>query len=73
LANHRLFKDAVPNADGAHSVFYVNVNTFEDLYLRDITDSETRSSLEQLAAVGFSSTMDEDGNADFTLRFVADE
>lgn len=73
LGNHRLFKNAVPNAADAHSVFYVNVNTFEDLYLKDITDSATRNSLKQLAAVGFSSTMDAEGNADFTLRFIADE
>ncbi|WP_202619049.1 DUF3352 domain-containing protein [Ornithinimicrobium cavernae] len=73
LGSHRTFKAAVPGADDAHSVFYVNVNTFEDLYLTEIPDAQTRESLELLAAVGYSATTDADGNGEFTLRLVADE
>ena len=73
LGNHKMFQSAVPNAEGADSVFYVNVNAFEDLYLPEVPEEDTRKSLEQLGAIGFSSTVDEDGNGDFTFRFVADE
>lgn len=73
LANHKPFQDAVPNAEDADSVFYVNVNSFEDLYLAEVPDAQARESLEQLAAVGFSTSLGDDGNGTFTLRFVADE
>lgn len=73
LGNDTMFQSAVPNAEGADSVFYVNVNAFEDLYLQDIEDEDARNSLEQLGAIGFSSTVDGDGNGEFTFRFVADE
>jgi HPt (histidine-containing phosphotransfer) domain-containing protein len=72
LSNHKMFQSAVPNADAADSVFYVNVNAFEDLYLPEVPNEDARTSLEQLGAIGFSSTVDEDGNGAFTLRFVAD-
>lgn len=73
LGNHAPFQDAVPNAEDADSVFYLNVNAIEDLYLAEIPDAQARESLEQLAAVGFSATLGDDGNGTFTLRFVADE
>lgn len=67
-----LFKSAVPNAGDADSVFFVNINSVEHLYLNEM-DAESRKALEQLAAVGFSAKTGDDGNGEFTLRFVADE
>ena len=73
LGDSDLFKSAVPNAGDADSVFYVNINSLEHLYLSEVTEPEAKDALEQLAAIGFSATADDDGNGEFTLRFVADE
>ncbi|USQ79605.1 DUF3352 domain-containing protein [Ornithinimicrobium faecis] len=73
LGDKATFQAAVPNAGDADSVFYVNVNSFEHLYLSEIPEDEGRDALELLAAVGYSASSDADGNGDFTLRFVADE
>lgn len=73
LGDSATFKAAVPNAADADSVFYVNVNGFEQLYLSEIEDAQSREALELLAAVGYSGSSDADGNGEFTLRFVADQ
>ncbi|MCK0113730.1 DUF3352 domain-containing protein [Ornithinimicrobium sp. F0845] len=73
LGDFEAFKSAVPNAADADSVFYVNVNTFEHLYLEEIDDSEAREALELLGAVGYSASSDAEGNGDFTFRLVADD
>lgn len=73
LGGNSTFQAAVPNANDAQSVFYVNVNAFEHLYLPEIEDAETREALELLAAVGYSASNDADGNGEFTFRLVADE
>ncbi|QDO89895.1 DUF3352 domain-containing protein [Ornithinimicrobium ciconiae] len=73
LGDTDLFKSAVPNAGDADSVFYVNINSLEHLYLNEVEDAEAKNALEQLAAVGFSAAADNEGNGEFTLRFVADE
>lgn len=71
LGDNATFQSAVPNAADADSVFYVNLNAFEQYYLSEITDENTRSSVEQIAAVGLSASWSgEDG--EFTLRVVAD-
>lgn len=73
LGDNATFQAAVPNAADADSVLYVNVNTFEHLYLDGMGEDEGREALEMLAAVGYSASNDADGNGEFTLRFVADE
>ena len=73
LGDNATFQAAVPNAGDADSVLYVNVNSFEHLYLEGMEEDEGRDALELLAAVGYSASSDADGNGDFTLRFVADE
>lgn len=59
--------------EGADAVFYVNVNAFEQYYLPMIDDEQVRSSLETLAAVGMTSTVESADEGRFTMRFVADE
>lgn len=73
LGDSAIFQSAVPNAADADSVFYVNVNSFEHLYLNEIEDQQVRDALELLAAVGYSGSTDADGNGEFTFRMVADE
>ena len=73
LGDDATYRAAVADAGKAQSVFYVDVNAFEQYYLPEVTDEDARSALEQLAAVGISSTMDDDGLGRFTLRFVADQ
>jgi len=73
LGDLAAFKSAVPNAADADSVFFVNVNSFEQYYLAEIDDAEARDALELLAAVGYSASSDSDGNGEFTFRLVADE
>lgn len=71
LGESATFQSAVPNAADADSVFYVDLNAFEEYYLSEISDENTRSSVEQIAAVGMSASWSgEDG--EFTLRVVAD-
>lgn len=71
LGDNPTFQSAVPNAADADSVFYVDLNAFEQYYLSDITDENTRASVEQIAAVGMSATWSGE-NGEFTLRVVAD-
>ncbi|WP_202863088.1 DUF3352 domain-containing protein [Ornithinimicrobium murale] len=73
LGDSAVFQSAVPNAADADSVFYVNVNSFEHLYLSEIEEQQARDALESLAAVGYSGSSDADGNGEFTFRLVADE
>lgn len=72
LGDSDAFQTAVPNADDAHTVFFLDVNAIEHLYLDSIMNAQARNSLEQLASVGVSASQDGE-NGEFTLRFVADE
>lgn len=72
LGGTELFTAAVADADQAQVVLFVNVNPFEQYYLPEITDANTRSALEQLGAVGLSGTNENASDGHFTLRFVAD-
>lgn len=71
LGDNPTFQSAVPNAADADSVFYVDLNAFEEYYLSEITDDNTRASVEQIAAVGMSASWSGE-NGEFTLRVVAD-
>ncbi len=71
LGGSDLFDRAVPDADEAQSVMYVDLNAFEELYLSEV-DGDDRDALEKLAAVGVSTTLDEDGNGSFLLKVVTD-
>lgn len=73
LGDSATFQAAVPNAGDADTIFYVNVNSFEHLYLNEISEEDGRAAIETLAAIGYSGSSDADGNGEFTLRFVADE
>jgi len=66
------FQSAVPNAEDADGIFYLDLNAFEDEYLPEIEDTDARASVEKVAALGISSRWVGDGNAEFTLRVVAD-
>ena len=73
LGDDATYRAAVADPDAANSVLFVNVNPFEEYYLPEVTDEQVRSSLEALAAVGMSTTVDDDNQSRFTLRLVADE
>ncbi len=66
------FQNAVKDAEDADAVLYIDLNAFEQFYLGLIEDPEVRGSVEKIAAVGASASMDEDGNGDWSLRIVAD-
>lgn len=66
------FESAVPNAEDADGIFYLDLNAFEDEYLPEIEDPDARASVQEIAALGISSRWTGDGNAEFTLRVVAD-
>ncbi|WP_131103503.1 DUF3352 domain-containing protein [Ornithinimicrobium sufpigmenti] len=72
LGESDLFTAAVADADNAQMVLFVNVNPFEQYYLPEVTDANTRSALEQLGAVGMSGTNESDSDGHFTVRFIAD-
>lgn len=72
LGSSDLFSRAVPEADRAQSVIYLDVNAIEQYYLPEIEDEQDRAALEKLAAVGVSTSIDEDGNGSFLLRTVTD-
>lgn len=72
LGSSDLFTTAVPDADAAQSVLFVDVNPFEQYYLPEVTDENTRSALEKLGAVGISGTNESESDGRFTLRLVAD-
>lgn len=72
LGQDATYRAAVADADGADSVLYVDVNAFEEYYLPTVPDEQVRSSLEALAAVGMSTTVESSDQSRFTLRFVAD-
>ncbi|QFG67611.1 DUF3352 domain-containing protein [Ornithinimicrobium pratense] len=72
LGDHELFTAAVADADDAQMVLFVNVNPFEEYYLPEITDTNARSALEQLGAIGISGTNENASDGHFTLRLVAD-
>lgn len=69
LADNPLFQAAVPDADGADSIMYVDLNAFEHLYL-DQVDAQWRDSLASIGAIGVSSEM-EGSDGSFTFRLVA--
>jgi hypothetical protein len=73
LGDDATFRAAVADPDEADSVFYVNVNPFEEYYLPEVEEEQVRTSLEALAAVGMSTTVEDDSQSRFTLRLVADE
>lgn len=73
LGQDATYRAAVADSEEADSVLYVNVNPFEELYLAQVTDERARTSLEALAAVGLSTTVDDADQSRFTMRFVADE
>lgn len=72
LGDSDAFQAAVPNAADADTVFFVNMNSVEHLYLDSIPEPQMRSSMAQLASIGWSASQDGE-NGEFTLRFVADE
>ena len=72
LGSSELFTAAVADAEDAQAVMFINVNTFEQYYLPEITDANTRSALEQLGAIGISGTNEGSGDGRFSVRFVAD-
>lgn len=72
LGSSDLFTAAVADADNAQMVIFVNVNPFEQFYLSEVTDANTRSALEQLGAIGISGTNESSSEGHFTVRFVAD-
>ncbi len=71
LGSSDLFTQAVPEAKDAQSVMYVDVNAFEEAYLAQLEGDE-RDALEKLAAVGASTSIDEDGNGSFLLKVITD-
>lgn len=72
LGSSDLFTAAVADADNAQMVMFVNVNPFEQYYLPEVTDANTRSALEQLGAIGISGTNESSSDGHFTVRLVAD-
>ena len=72
LGDDPTFQSAVPNADDANMLLYVNVNYFEQYYLPEVTDQQVRDGLEALAAIGMSSGFDNETDGHFTVRLVAD-
>lgn len=72
LGSDATFTSAVPGADSADSILYVNLNRFEHLYLSEIEDEQVRTSLETVAAVGMSARWTGEDTQEFTLRVVAD-
>lgn len=73
LGSASLFTRAVADSDSADSTFFVDVNPFEQYYLPEVSDADAREALEQLGAVGISSSNEGEGEGTFTLRLVADE
>lgn len=71
LGSADLFGRAVPEAEDAQSVMYVDFNAFEESYLSQMEGDE-RDALEKLAAVGVSTSIDEDGNGSFQLKVITD-
>jgi hypothetical protein len=72
LGSNATFRSAVPGADTADSVLYVNLNAFEALYLAEVDDEQTRTALESIAAIGMSARWTGDDTQEFSLRIVAD-
>lgn len=72
LGSTDLFNAAVADPDDAQVVVFVNVNPFEQYYLPEVSDENTRSALEQLGAIGISGTNESSRDGRFTVRFVAD-
>jgi Protein of unknown function (DUF3352) len=71
LGSLSTFRSAVPGAEEADSILFVNLNRYEQLYLESVEDAQARTSLEAIAAVGMSARWSGDGG-EFTLRIVAD-
>jgi len=73
LGSMRDFTVAVPNADDADAAGYINLNAFESLYLEEFEAGQDRDMAETMAAIGMSTTSDDEGGATFSLRLVFDE
>lgn len=72
LGDSDLYTSAVADAQDADFVLFADLNSVEDRYLEQIPEDEGRDALALLAAIGMSSTMEEDGDTRFTLRVVTD-
>ncbi|MBW8172115.1 DUF3352 domain-containing protein [Ornithinimicrobium sp. Arc0846-15] len=70
LTGSDVFETAVPEAEDAQFVAFVNIDNFESMYLDEVP-AEGRSAIESIAAVGMTSQLSEDGNGSFSLRVVA--
>lgn len=68
LGDTDAFKDAVPDADGASTVMYVDVSKAIEAF-GDEMSAEDRENVEPLSAVGLSVT-GEDDHADFRMRLT---
>ena len=68
LGDTDAFQDAVPDADGASTIAYVDVTRAVEAFGDEI-DAEERENIEPLSAVGFSLAGEED-HADFRLRLT---
>jgi hypothetical protein len=68
LGDSDAFKDAVPDADKAGSVAYVDISKAVELWGGDM-DAEDKENIEPLSALGFA-MWGEDDHADFTLRLT---
>lgn len=68
LGDSDAFKDAVPDADGASTVMYVDVSKVVEAF-GDELDDEERENMEPLSAFGLS-VSGEDDHADFRMRLT---
>lgn len=73
LASNRDFTVAVPDAEDADAAGYINLNAFEALYLEEFEAGQDRDMAATMAAIGMSTTSDDEGGATFSMRLVFDE
>jgi hypothetical protein len=64
------FTAALGDAQDAQYAFYVDLDRIEELYLPEI-DGEARAAVEGMRSFGVSSTVTGEGEAEFSLRLVA--
>lgn len=72
LGGTSLFQAAVPHADGAAVIGFVDLNAFEAELLSTTSDPNGRAIIQDIGAIGFSASVDGD-TSEFTLRIVADQ
>jgi len=70
LADSQGFKDAVPDADGASVILYVDLAKTIDALGGDSISAEDRKTLDVFESVGFSARSDGDGAESFSLRLT---